>query len=328
MKLNMKKLTVALLSGAMALGMMLPGVSAGEAANAAAVPAGTTITVDGVKEAAWDAAEEYTMVNEVWGDSRGDAATKKESSTVKFRMMYSDAKVYMLVEITDDAFITGASDTHWKNDSIFIYVSEDGNDRNKNSEKSYVLAAYPAEYDQTKVGGTGFICRNASLNQKTKEHAVTVNGNVAVMELSFELNTKNPTANDTIYIDLQYNDQDTAPSGENTRTIVWSWSSNCEYGPNNSGTCDWGSVTFAEAVKECTHEETELKDAKEPTETEKGYTGDKVCKDCGVVVEEGKDIDPTGTPAKTGDAMLAVSAVAILAVGAAAVISRRRKIED
>ena len=36
--------------------------------------------------------------------------------------------------------------------------------------------------------------------------------------------------------------------------------------------------------------ETELKDAKPASKTEKGYTGDKVCKDCGVVLEKGEEI--------------------------------------
>lgn len=39
---------------------------------------------------------------------------------------------------------------------------------------------------------------------------------------------------------------------------------------------------------------TELKNAKAATETSKGYTGDKVCKGCGAVLEKGKDIEPLG----------------------------------
>ncbi len=38
------------------------------------------------------------------------------------------------------------------------------------------------------------------------------------------------------------------------------------------------------------HGATELKNAKEATCTEEGYTGDKVCKDCGAVLEKGKVI--------------------------------------
>lgn len=38
------------------------------------------------------------------------------------------------------------------------------------------------------------------------------------------------------------------------------------------------------------HGETELKNVKKATETKEGYTGDKVCKDCGAVVEKGEVI--------------------------------------
>ena len=48
---------------------------------------------------------------------------------------------------------------------------------------------------------------------------------------------------------------------------------------------------------------TEIKNAKEATATEKGYTGDKVCKGCGAVLEQGKEIPATGTtePEKPAD---------------------------
>ncbi len=42
-----------------------------------------------------------------------------------------------------------------------------------------------------------------------------------------------------------------------------------------------------------THGDTELENQKDATCSEKGYTGDKVCKVCGAVLEEGKDIDKT-----------------------------------
>ncbi len=325
-----KKLLATLLGGAMALSMMLPGVFAGETADAAALPTDATITVDGVKEAAWDAATEYTMTGVVTGDSTGDAATRGDSSTVKFRMLYDATTFYMLVEITDDAFITGASDTHWKNDSLFMYISEDGTTKNKNSEKSYILCAYPENADGS--AGTGLIVRNGDFNTKEKAHAVTVDGNKAVMEFSFRFNTITPAAGGSFVMDLQYNDQDSAPSGSNTRTIVWSWSTNKEFGPNqNAG--DWGTVNFAEAP--CQHTETELKDAKEPTESEEGYTGDLVCKACGETVEKGETVPvktpetkPETKPALTGDTTAALALLAAFAVAAGAVVIRRRKIEE
>ena len=45
------------------------------------------------------------------------------------------------------------------------------------------------------------------------------------------------------------------------------------------------------AIDADAHGETELKNAKDATCTEKGYTGDKVCKDCGKTVETGQEIE-------------------------------------
>lgn len=86
---------------------------------------------------------------------------------------------------------------------------------------------------------------------------------------------------------------------------------------------------------ECQHTNTEVQNAKDATATEKGYTGDTVCKDCGVIVEEGEEIPATGTvtppvvdPAPTGDIMLAVSAMALVAVAGTVLAARKRKIEE
>ncbi|MBQ8288991.1 MAG: hypothetical protein IJX76_09555 [Clostridia bacterium] len=81
------------------------------------------------------------------------------------------------------------------------------------------------------------------------------------------------------------------------------------------------------------HGETKTVGAKEATETEEGYTGDKVCEDCGEKLETGVTIpvDPPATeenPPKTGDLMLAVSALALVAAAGAVVIARKRKIEE
>lgn len=50
---------------------------------------------------------------------------------------------------------------------------------------------------------------------------------------------------------------------------------------------------IAIAIDDDAHGETELKNAKDATCTEKGYTGDKVCKDCGKTVEAGTEIEMT-----------------------------------
>ena len=61
------------------------------------------------------------------------------------------------------------------------------------------------------------------------------------------------------------------------------------------------SITKGETVVKATgHGETELKDAKEATCTAEGYTGDKVCKVCGEVVEQGKAIPKLAHSYKDG----------------------------
>ena len=79
----------------------------------------------------------------------------------------------------------------------------------------------------------------------------------------------------------------------------------------------------------CEHANTEIVGAKEATETEEGYTGDKVCTKCGETVEKGTTIPvktpETVEPAPTGDAMIVVVAAVLLAGAAIALISRKRR---
>ena len=81
-------------------------------------------------------------------------------------------------------------------------------------------------------------------------------------------------------------------------------------------------------VFECKHENTKIEGAKEATETEKGYTGDKVCTDCGDTVEKGKDIPATGSntpdPAPTGDSVVALVVLAVVSLLGMAVVSKKR----
>ena len=76
------------------------------------------------------------------------------------------------------------------------------------------------------------------------------------------------------------------------------------------------------------HGETELKGAKEATETEPGYTGDKVCKDCGKTVETGTKIPATGTevtPPPTGDTLAIVLMLSAVALVAMAMVGFRQR---
>lgn len=84
---------------------------------------------------------------------------------------------------------------------------------------------------------------------------------------------------------------------------------------------------------ECQHTNTEIVGAKDETATEDGYTGDKVCSDCGTKLETGKVIPASGDntqvdPPKTGDVLLIVTVLATLALSGVVVIARKRKIEE
>lgn len=329
----MKKLMATLLTVAM-LACLIPAfaafsVSAAEGTGSAdAIPG--FATVDGEIDDAWADAPVYTMDNVVTIDSTGAEDTRKDSSTIKFRMMYNGEKIYMLFEIEDDVFVSAASGTNWKNDSLFIYISEDGADRSQTSEKSTTLCAFLEDYSEAKAGKTGLIVRDGKgANNNPKEHAVKINGNKAVMEISFQLNTVTPTEGGSFVMDLQYNDQDVDPnsSGSNTRTIVWAWSCQDGMGPNQKSNL-WGTVNFV-AAPECEHTNTEIVNAKDATATEDGYTGDKVCKDCGETLETGTTIPATGTPdpvtpPPTGDVMSVVSVLVLIAIAGTVAVVRRK----
>jgi hypothetical protein len=87
-----------------------------------------------------------------------------------------------------------------------------------------------------------------------------------------------------------------------------------------------GALTVAYA---CEHTNTEVVGAKEATETEKGYTGDTVCKDCGETLRTGEET-PVKTPTvvdpvPTGDVAALAGAMAVLAIiGTGVIVSKKR----
>ncbi len=76
-------------------------------------------------------------------------------------------------------------------------------------------------------------------------------------------------------------------------------------------TCSKCGETKDEEIDMIPHTPAEERvNVKEPTETEKGYTGDVVCAVCGAVIEAGKDIDPIGPTTCKHENLTAVEAVA------------------
>jgi len=91
----------------------------------------------------------------------------------------------------------------------------------------------------------------------------------------------------------------------------------------------WHACGCGAKAGEATHE-LEVRNAKEATETEKGYTGDKVCKICGYIAEKGKEIPAKETIPETGenDALILwvslIGASGMLAAAALAITKKRR----
>lgn len=80
----------------------------------------------------------------------------------------------------------------------------------------------------------------------------------------------------------------------NTNQYLEYYSGFTTYGLGAGGDKYLFNIYKLNAVEDCTHEETELTGAKEPTCTEEGYTGDLCCAACGIVLEEGEAIAALG----------------------------------
>ena len=234
-------------------------------------PAAESLTVDGVIDDAWDGADTYTLEVDAFMDSKGNPDTRRDSSKVEFRVMYSGDKVYMLFEIFDkDGDWKFGDGTHWKNDSLFIGVCEEPKpllvthtdielckiaDSVYNEGKAYTFNVYP-DTDTSKTASDLFFARKGT-NDLAKEIAVKeVDAETRVVEISFELKNMDVNVGSVLYLDVQYNDADDVNNKEegssidaaNPRTIVWNWSTDCENGlsAGNAGG-NWGRIEFVEA---------------------------------------------------------------------------------
>ena len=215
--------------------------------NAIAAEA-SSITVDGEIDDAWSQAPLNTLTVDAFQDSRGDEATRGESSKVEFRVMYDENKVYLLFEIYDDTWISGTGAKDWQNDSIFLCITEDPYGGNGSwGETAYILCAYP-DTAEGKTATELLFARNGK-NTGSKEIVVKeVDETHRTVEFSFEFNTRTPAFGDFFFLDIQYNDADRDCNGttnDQNRTIVWNWSTNNSSG-NSAGNArsNWGRVGF------------------------------------------------------------------------------------
>ena len=126
----MKKLLSVLLTTAMLLVLIVPfsvhaAINPSDYAYAPYADAESLPVLDGEVDDVYLTAPEYVLGRVVKGDSTN--AGKRDTSTVKFRLVHHASYIYFMVDIVDDALISKQSDTHWKNDCLMIFFSEDGN---------------------------------------------------------------------------------------------------------------------------------------------------------------------------------------------------------
>ena len=105
-------------------------------------------------------------------------------------------------------------------------------------------------------------------------------------------------------VTLGYVDVDALPVGTVVATLTFSVDT-AKVGKSTEITVHQTELNDAQAdVTEslCAdfHKDTEVRGAKDPTCTEKGYTGDTYCKACNALLEKGKDIDALGHNYKNG----------------------------
>ena len=215
--------------------------------NAIAAEA-SSITVDGEIDDAWSAASVNTLAVDAFQDSRGDEATRGESSKVDFRAMFDANKVYLLFEIYDDTWISGTGVKDWQNDSIFLCITEDPYGSNGSwGETAYILRVYP-DATEGKTTADLFSARSGSSNGDKEIAVKEVDETHRTVELSFEFNTRNPALGDFFFLDIQYNDADRDCNGtgdDQNRTIVWNWATNNANGTSaGNAKSNWGRVAF------------------------------------------------------------------------------------
>ncbi|MBR2986504.1 MAG: hypothetical protein IKC63_00640 [Clostridia bacterium] len=212
----------------------------------------TAPTVDGEIDEVWASVPEYVVGRIVSQDTNNNGA-HRDSSSFKFRVMYSGDALYFLYEVKDNVLIANGADRYgsqsWKNDAIFLFVSEDSNDQSYGTNgKSYILSMV---LDDT---GESYTVHNPSGKYNKKDDSLyttkivekTDSGYHAFVEAKIPLNDTSYLKNGGhITFDTQCHDPDAA---NGVRDAVWQWACNAATGPNgNKG--QWGHIKFVEKTE-------------------------------------------------------------------------------
>ncbi len=156
------------------------------------------ITVDGEKEAVWDAAKEVRLY------VRKDSAKASASA----RLLWDDQYLYVLADVTDSALDDTAEYAH-EQDSFEVFIDE-------NNHKT---DSYEEDDTQYRISYQNIRSFNGpKYSEENIESATAVTENGYLVEAAFRWTDITPAPGDKIGIDLQIND---AEGGKRIGTVSW-----------------------------------------------------------------------------------------------------------
>ncbi len=226
-------------------------------------PKGTPV-VDGTVDEIWATAPQVQLTHLKAGDLKGDG-TLPETSSAYARALWDETGFYFLFDVYDDDFCFDSDQGSWKNDSIYLYVSELNITGATWADGQSQIALIPAD-EMSKVPRNGASPVDYELAWSYPEE------NHCVIEFKYipdYLETSEIVEGFSFPADFQYNDADEFIS----RPYCFGWSDEDD---TSAQTTDvWGKITLVaaaqteetEAVEE-TVEEAVVEEAETVAETE------------------------------------------------------------
>lgn len=272
----MKKLFSVLIVVAMLAALLVP-FSVSAATNGALwayanqVTESTAPVIDGELDDVWATTPEYVLSKHIPGSGESLDPGKKDTSRVSFRALYQEGVVYFLIEIEDDYLANNKNATHWKNDSLMFFISEDNNSTALGTNgKSYQSYAIVDHYDEPqKLLTRGTESQFSDSNESKYMVGFADGGETGEAYHAFIEIQLNPMTNagcvtqdGHISLDFQYNDADSTDTANNNRTVVSKW----VHTNGNKGQDNWGFLQFVASTKTIFGQGSEWRYVADPTD--------------------------------------------------------------
>jgi hypothetical protein len=195
----------------------------------------TSIVVDGVPEAAWNAAPSLPIDRLIGGD----AVSESDLSAI-FKVMYTSTTLYVFFDVHDESLIADSGDSWWQDDSVELYLDADssGGASYDGVDDRHFIVRFNAS---TFGNGVTTAPLPASSSVKTRR---TSEG--YMVEMAFPIGGLGlaPVAGRAFGLDAQVNDDDNG--GQRGRNYAWSMRQDVGYlRPGVFGTATLGEREVA-----------------------------------------------------------------------------------